>query len=356
MQKTRNYISYDQDNTLQTSFGPCSFEVKRKMPWSDILLPRRAWWHIHRWQGFNLLSEQRERNPLMLMRKHLIEQRGAASLKHSLDPKLCMQDPARPVGPADRVQRGSCWDYKRRWTGTNLLLRGDPVTIHVPWRGLCDSWQISTFIPTVLKETSKWFTSTESQSDVGEKRSLSLTINPALLNPPLNHVPKCHLSDLWKGRQGRNKVVSKKSVYQNLLIKKLHFHQRGKKSIHRKVFPQFLNHFLNKEASLSKKLLLFIQHFSHLAFLIDLENDAHNLNIYLRHKANTCPCERRILHLPLTLHHGAGHCIHNLLTSRLFFLFDPNTWERKTNYRFCGMFLPHYSRLHVWLLLGENPL
>lgn len=50
----------------------------------------------------------------MLMRKHLIEQRGAASLKHSLDPKLCMQDPARPVGPADRVQRGSCWDYKRR--------------------------------------------------------------------------------------------------------------------------------------------------------------------------------------------------------------------------------------------------
>lgn len=190
MQKTRNYISYDQDNTLQTSFGPCSFEVKRKMPWSDILLPRRAWWHIHRWQGFNLLSEQRERNPLMLMRKHLIEQRGAASLKHSLDPKLCMQDPARPVGPADRVQRGSCWDYKRRWTGTNLLLRGDPVTIHVPWRGLCDSWQISTFIPTVLKETSKWFTSTESQSDVGEKRSLSLTINPALLNPPLNHVPK----------------------------------------------------------------------------------------------------------------------------------------------------------------------
>lgn len=40
MHKTRNYISYDQDNTLQTSFGPCSFEVKRKMSWSDILLPR----------------------------------------------------------------------------------------------------------------------------------------------------------------------------------------------------------------------------------------------------------------------------------------------------------------------------
>lgn len=46
---------------------------------------------------------------------------------------------------------------------------------------------------------------------------------------------------------------------------------------------------------------------------------------------------------------------HLQLTRRLFFLFDPNTWERRTNHRLEGC-LPHYSRLHVWLQLGENPL
>lgn len=76
---------------------------------------------------------------------------------------------------------------------------------------------------------------------------------------------------------------------------------RGGKNIYRKIFPHLLNHFLNKEASPSTKLLVFNQYFSHLAFLIDLKNEAHNLNIYI----NTW---RRILHLPLTLHHGVGHC------------------------------------------------
>lgn len=71
----------------------------------------------HRWQDFNLLfSAERKKTP-MLMRKHLIEQRRAVSLKHVIDPKERKQDLARPVGPAARavaaVQCG-CWHYERR--------------------------------------------------------------------------------------------------------------------------------------------------------------------------------------------------------------------------------------------------
>lgn len=86
-------------------------------------------------------SEQRERNSLMLMRKHCIEQRGAASLKHSLDPKLCMQDAARPTGPADRAV-GTTRDELGQ---TCYWVRRVPVPIH--GRGPCDSWS-----------DSKWFT------------------------------------------------------------------------------------------------------------------------------------------------------------------------------------------------------
>lgn len=44
MHKTRNYIPYDQGNTSQSSFRPCSFEAKWEMSCSDVLLPRWARW------------------------------------------------------------------------------------------------------------------------------------------------------------------------------------------------------------------------------------------------------------------------------------------------------------------------
>lgn len=150
---------------------------------------------------------------------------------------------------------------------------------------------------------------------------------------------------------------SPRNLYIGTFWVKSYIFTRGKKIIHRKIFPQFLNHFLNKEVSLPTKVLVLIQHFSHLAFLIDLENDAHNLNIYIRHKANTLPCERRILHSPLTLHHGVGHCKRDITRWQADYSFSLiQTRERKTSYRFCRMFSPHYSRSHFWLQLGENPL
>lgn len=158
-------------------------------------------------------SEQRERNPLMLIRKHLIEQRGAASLKHSLDPKKYIQDPARSVGPADRAQRCSCWATREGELGQTSYWDESQCQSMSHGRGWCDSWSTSSFSPIALKKFQSDLPSTESQNDLGEKRSLSPTVNPELPSPSLNHVPKCHLGDLWKGRQGRNKVLSKKSVY-----------------------------------------------------------------------------------------------------------------------------------------------
>lgn len=61
MHKTRNYILYDQDITLQTSFGPCSFEPKREMSQCVALLPQWSWWQTQM-AGFqpSVLSKEKE--------------------------------------------------------------------------------------------------------------------------------------------------------------------------------------------------------------------------------------------------------------------------------------------------------